>query len=380
MTLCLGYRLYTVVPRLLSIIEDLTNWYIRFNRKRLKGSGGIDDTRDALNTLCHVLYTLVIALAPFTPFITEHVYGLLKPYISELLQDMDLEDTRSVHFLPYPIGQESLCNEASERKVTAMQNVIQLARTARERANVTLKTPLHSMVVIADDNHLSDIDTLQSYIREELNVRQIVLASDMEQDRYNIMLSARVDWPTLGKKLKKNVQVVRKALPDLSQEQLRRFQIDKTMTISGIELEAGDLSIVRVLGVPESDWKGESGPFPHYEAAFSDQIIVLLDTSQHAGLVDDGLARDVVNRVQRMRKKAGLIPTDKVLMQYKILAQPEHSDFAEVAEARQSLFESALRGKLMPAPADDRTNRLSIILEEEHTVGDLVLKLQLAEV
>ncbi|KAJ4397443.1 hypothetical protein N0V93_001671 [Gnomoniopsis smithogilvyi] len=366
------YRLYTVVPRLLSIIDDLTNWYIRFNRKRLKGLGGIEDTRDAMNTLCHVLFILLTALAPFTPFITEHMYGLLRPYLSELLQGM--KDTRSVHFLPYPTVQESLFDKETEMRVTAMQNVIQLGRTARERSNVTLKTPLHTVVVIADKAKLSKIDPLQSYIREELNVRHIILASDDEQGRYNILLSARVDWPTLGKKLKKNVQVIRKALPGLSQEQLRRFQVDKKMTISGIELEESDLSIVRVLGSPNPD-SDVDGASPHYEAAFSDEIIVLLDTARLSELVDDGLARDIVNRMQRMRKKAGLVPTDAVLMQYRVMAQPEDSNFEEVVETRQGLFESALRGKLVPAPADDSSG----ILEEDHMIGEFVLKLRLAK-
>ncbi|CAN8101672.1 unnamed protein product [Discula destructiva] len=250
-----------------------------------------------------------------------------------------------------------------------MQNVIRLARIARDRANVTLKTPLHSMVVISDEPKLSDVDTLGSYIREELNVRQIVLASDEDHDRYNIILSARVDWPTLGKKLKSNVQVVRMALSSLSQAQLRQFQVNRRMTVSGIELEAEDLSIVRVLGSPESDSKGHKVSSPHYEAAFSDEMIILLDTSQHVALLDDGLARDIVNRVQRMRKKAGLVPTDTVLMQYRIVFQPEDSNFGEVVEARQTLFETALRGKLIPAPAEDSATLSSRILEEEHKIG-----------
>lgn len=72
-----GYHLYTVVPHLLSVIDNLTNWYIRSNRERIEGSAGlgVGDTKQALNTLCEVLVTLVRALAPFAPFLTEHIYG-----------------------------------------------------------------------------------------------------------------------------------------------------------------------------------------------------------------------------------------------------------------------------------------------------------------
>lgn len=82
-----GYRLYTVVPRLLRVIDNLTNWYIRLSRKRLKGTAGLrlQNTKEALNILCEVLFTLVRALAPFTPFIAEHIYGLLRPYLGEQL-------------------------------------------------------------------------------------------------------------------------------------------------------------------------------------------------------------------------------------------------------------------------------------------------------
>ena len=88
-----GYRLYTVVPGLLGLIENTTNWYIRFNRKRLKGENGIDDTQHALNTLFEVLYTLVRGLAPFTPFLTDTIYLRLLPHIPESIRG---EDSRSM--------------------------------------------------------------------------------------------------------------------------------------------------------------------------------------------------------------------------------------------------------------------------------------------
>src|SRR5204862_1366260 len=101
--------------------------------------------------------------------------------------------------------------------------------------NLTLKTPLLTLVVIADRQQLSDVESLKSYLQEELNVRDIILTGD--EERYNILLEARVDWPTLGKKLKKDVQVVRQALPSLTQAQLRQYQTEKKATVCGIELE-----------------------------------------------------------------------------------------------------------------------------------------------
>lgn len=364
------------MPRLLQVIDNITNWYIRFNRRRLKGTAGLglQDTQAALNTLCEVMFTLIRALAPFTPFITEHIYRLLKPYLKDRLSNF--QDSRSVHFIPYPTVDKSLFDEIIERKVSAMQKVIQLARVSRERADLPLKTPLSSLVVIADSQHLSDVEELQSYVKEELNIREMILSSD--EDKYNILLEARVDWPILGKKLKKDVQIVRKALPNLTQVQLRQYLHDKKMTIEGIQLEENDLNIVRVLGVSTTKGADEEGG-PKWEASFSEDVITLLDTSLRPDLLNDGLARDIINRVQRMRKTAGLVPTDDVRMQYCVVSNPDSIDVDDLVTSRQALFESSLRRPLERRPSLEEFSSPPI-LQEDHCIGKVALRLSLARI
>lgn len=359
-----------MVPRLLHIIDDLTNWYIRFNRKRLKGGAGlgIEDTEAALNTLLEVLFTIVRALAPFAPFLTEHIYSLLKPQLKLLLEPF--KDPRSVHFLPFPTVQEALFDEVVERKVAAMQKVIQLGRTVRERCTLPLKTPLLSLVVIADPEILEDVESLSSYVKEELNIRNIILTNDETQ--YNIVLEAKVDWPTLGKKLKKDVQIVRKGLPDLTQDQLRQYLKEKTIVVGGIQLEENDLNIVRVLG----DSAVQSSDGAKWEPAFSEDVIVLLDTVPHPELAEEGIAREIINRIQKMRKKAGLVPTDDIRMQYKVVAKTDDLDFTILVSSRQELFRSTVRGPLEPVVETLEVE--SLILEEEQVIGDLTLMLRLA--
>ncbi|KAL2021687.1 hypothetical protein VTK56DRAFT_6779 [Thermocarpiscus australiensis] len=208
-----------------------------------------------------------------------------------------------------------------------MQKVIQLGRVARERRNVSLKTPLLSLVVIADQQLLSDVESLKFYVQEELNVRDIVLTDD--EERYGITLEARVDWPSLGKKLKKDVQVVRKALPNLTQAQLRQYQRNKQMAINGIELFENDLTLVRVIG-KDSSKDGSNKDGPQWEPAFTEDVIVLLDVAHHPELADDGLAREVINRFQRLRKKAGLVPTDEVHMRYCLSLTPTVSELDQL--------------------------------------------------
>lgn len=115
------------------------------------------------------------------------------------------------------------------------------------------------------------------------------------------------------------------------------------MTVNEFELESVDISIVRVVRSSQLDLGRGNGASPHLEAAFSDEVIVLLDTQQLPELFDDGLPCDIVNREQRMCKQAGLVPTDTLPMQYEILAQSKDSNFERAVEARWGIFESALR-------------------------------------
>lgn len=357
-----AYRLYTVVPRLLCLIDDTTNWYIRFNRKRLKGEFGVNDTKHALNTLFEVLFTLVRGLAPFIPFITETIYQRLLPHIPESLRG---EDTRSVHFLAYPSVREDLFDALVERRVSRMQRVIELARVSRERRTIGLKTPLKSLIVIhSDPMYLQDIKFLETYLTEELNVRDLILSSD--ESKYNVQYSVSADWPVLGKKLKKQVQNVKKLLPLLSSTEVQKYLIDGSITVDGIKLEKGDLIVKRVLKDDESSKKLETNT--------DNDVLTILDVELYSELVNEGLAREIINRIQRLRKKAGLMPTDDVKMQYQITSDQEGIGLAKAFTEQSKLMEKILRGPLENFDVlNDEVNfagnqERSIILEEEQEI------------
>ncbi|KAG0651472.1 Isoleucyl-tRNA synthetase [Hyphodiscus hymeniophilus] len=329
-----AYRLYTVVPRLLDLIDNTTNWYIRFNRKRLKGELGLNDTKHALNTLFEVLFTLVRGLAPFTPFITETIYAKLRPYIPKGLQG---EDPESVHFLAFPDVRVELFDEEIERRVGRMQRVIELARVSRERRTVGLKTPLKTLIVIhADPVYLEDIKSLEGYITEELNIRDLVLSSD--EAKYNVQYSVTADWPVLGKKLKKDVQKVKKALPSLTSDQVHKFTLEHSIVVDGIKLEDGDLVVKRALKDDESS--------KNLETNTDEDVLTILDAELYADLADEGLAREIINRVQRARKAAGLQPTDDIKMEYKVLSDPDNIGLASAFTSKAEMIAKALRRPL----------------------------------
>ena len=368
-----AYRLYTVVPKLLGLIDNTTNWYIRFNRRRLKGEFGVDDTKHALNTLFEVLYTLTRGLAPFTPFLTDNIYLRIVQHIPESLRT---EDSRSVHFLPFPEVREELFDEDVERRVGRMQQVIELGRVSRERRAIGLKQPLKTLIVIhPDQQYLSDLRSLDGPICEELNIHDLVLSSD--EEKYNVQYSVTADWPVLGKKLKKDAQKVKKALPSLTSDDVRSFVHEKRITVDGILLEEGDLIVKRGLREDESSKALETNT--------DDDVLIILDSTIFPELKQEGLAREIINRVQQLRKKAKLVPTDDVKMEYQVLDDPENTGIQEVFESHGRFFEKALRrpldkhivtifeGKIPDGDVD------VVLAEEEQEVQKAVFLLRLVK-
>ena len=171
--------------------------YVRANRKRLKGEGVDDaDCKVALETLFSVLYTMVRVFAPFTPFLTEQMYQVLK-----VLVNQGSKDTDSVHYLMIPEPRKDLIDEDIERAVSRMQAVIELGRVLRDRKTMPLKYPLPELVVIhKDQQYLDDVKSLESYVLDELNIKTLTLSSD--KANYNVSLRAEPDHKTLGFRLK----------------------------------------------------------------------------------------------------------------------------------------------------------------------------------
>ena len=367
-----AYRLYTVVPRLLLAIDNTTNWYIRFNRKRLKGEFGVDDTLHALNTLFEVLYTIVRSLAPFTPYITDTIYQRLLQHIPKSLYG---EDMRSVHFLDFPKPREELFDESVERRVNRMQRVIELGRLSRERKAVGLKQPLKTLVVIhSSQQYLDDVKSLEGYISEELNIRDLVLSSD--ENKYNVQYSVSADWPTLGKKLKKDAQKVKKALPSLTSEDVRNFVDRGEVKVDGIELKREDLIVKRGLNEDEGSKKLETNT--------DNDVLTILDVEIYPGLAEEGLAREIINRVQRMRKKAGLVPTDDIKMEYHVKSDPDNVGLEQAFEKQALAIEKALRRPLdkhVITDLEPTTNGVKeeVIGEEDQEIQKAIFLLRLVK-
>uniref|UniRef100_A0A0W0FH74 Isoleucine--tRNA ligase, cytoplasmic n=1 Tax=Moniliophthora roreri TaxID=221103 RepID=A0A0W0FH74_MONRR len=357
-----AYRLYTIIPRLLELVDELTNWYIRFNRKRLKGEDGLEDTVSALNTLFETLFTLCRTMSSYTPFLTENLYQGLRPFIPE---DPKAGDTRSVHFLSFPDVKEEYFDADIERQVSRMQSVIELSRNIREKNNLSLKTPLKELLVFHQDGqYLADIRPLQRYIESELNVRDIVFLSD--ENQAGVRYRAVADWGVLGRKLRKDLGRVKNALPNISSGEVKQYLTTGKITVDGIPLVEGDLTVQRYL---EVDGK-------QYGTHTDNDVVVRLDIQIHLELQGEWLARELINRVQKLRKKAGLQATDDVEVYYTF----EANTGSELLQAMQE-HTDLIRKTVGTTPLSENERKASGIelIREEQEVSDMRFYLTLVK-
>jgi isoleucyl-tRNA synthetase len=288
-----AYRLSTVVPKLVLFISDLANWYCRLNRPRLKGAEGVDAQQNSLDTLYTVLNTLCSAMAPFSPFFVEHVYQNLR------LVQPESERMESVHYLPFPVPNEKLFNEDIERIVNRAKNVIQLGRQARDKANMPIKQPLKELIIFQkDEQYISDLKVLESYIKDEVNVKQVTIKNEGFED--SIKLKPAIDRSKLGKRFRKELGKIEAEILTLTREQLLQFEQDGRMMIQGNEIVRDEITL-------SNEFVGDGS---NQKAAWNDELLLVLNLDLDDDLKKEGIFREVTNRVQRLRKKAGLFPTD----------------------------------------------------------------------
>ncbi|KAL9240634.1 hypothetical protein vseg_014831 [Gypsophila vaccaria] len=355
-----AYRLYTVVPQLLKFLDDLTNIYVRFNRKRLKGRTGEEDCKIALSTLYHVLLTSCIAMAPLTPFFTEVLYQNLRR-VSEGAEE-------SIHFCSFP-EEEGKGEERIVESVSRMTRIIDLARNIRERHNKPLKTPLREMVVVHPDNDfLDDIaGKLREYVLEELNIRSLVPCNDPLK---YASLRAEPDFSVLGKRLGKSMGVVAKEVKGMSQKDILAFEQAGEVTIAGHCLKLSDIKVLRDFKRPDDTTEEE------IDAAGDGDVLVILDLRPDDSLFESGVAREIVNRIQKLRKKASLEPTDVVEVYFNPL-EKDASTLKRVLSSQEQYVRDAIGSPLLLQ--ESMPSHAVIICEETfHGVYDMSFTISLS--
>lgn len=284
-----AYRLYNVVPELMGFIDDLTNWYIRLNRRRFWDDGLTTDKCEAYSALYTTLEALSGMMAPFTPFLADHIYLKLK--------DFGALTEASVHLCSYPEAKSEMINATLETAVDRMQQVILLGRQKRLLETIKVKTPLSVLKIIHQDKSLLDeIKKLEDYIQTELNVKTVEYHTDEEN---YIRLYAKPNLPVLGKKLGKEMGLYTKKISEIGYNELAQLENGNSVSIDGKEFTPEEILTFR---------EAKAGT----QAVTNRFITIDLNCTLDQKLIDEGLAREIVNRIQKTRKEMNFNVDDRI--------------------------------------------------------------------
>lgn len=219
-----------------------------------------------------------------------------------------------------------------------------------------------------DDAYVQDVQPLVRYLESELNVRQVIFTSD--EAKTSVKYKATADWPVLGKKLRKDMGKVKNALPTLSSEAVKEYTTSGKIDVAGIPLVAGDLIVSRFVDLP---------PDSTLATNTDNEVVVLLDTKVYPELEEEGLAREMISRVQQLRKKAGVKTTDDVEVFYEFTEGTTGVDRLETVMKRHAdLIRKTTRS--LPVKSSLRKPDAVVQLEEEFEIGETKFKLSCVKI
>lgn len=290
-----GYYLYAVVPPMLEFIDHLTNWYIRRSRRRFWRTRTADDTDklSAFATLYDVLVTFTKVIAPVLPFVTEEIYQNL--VVSH--RSVDEAGPASVHLADYPVARRELIDEHLEQDMAAVRQVVALGRSLRVAHGVRVRQPLERLTVFSrEDALLNAVSTHADIIRDELNIKEIRTGSD---ESSAVELTIKANFKTLGPRLGSAVGSVAKAIRSLPPHTIEQILAGESVKVEGHEIRPEDVVIHRE-------------PRSGMAVATAGSVAVVLDLSLTDELLAEGRAREVVNRLQQLRRDLGLDVSEHV--------------------------------------------------------------------
>jgi isoleucyl-tRNA synthetase len=285
------YRLYQVVPKLLEFIEQLTNTYIRFNRNHFWQEEMPEDKRLAYETLYEVLLTLTKVMAPFAPFLSETMFLNL----TSVLAHEDL----SVHLQRYPVAETKWIQPDLEASVKILEALVTLGRNQREQLGIKSKIPLKRIRIIHRNQEvLANLKRFEPYFSRELNVQEVLYDSDEDAC---IHITSKACFPILGKRLGSKMKEIAKAIENLSQKEISILEEGKSLTLLGEDLTLEDVEIRR------------KAKLPHIVT--HPLISIELDPTVTPQQMQEGLAREIIRKIQSARKSARLKLNDRMELQ-----------------------------------------------------------------
>ena len=269
--------------------DDLSNWYVRLNRKRFWGKEMSEDKRSAYETLYTCLMTISKLLAPFAPF-----------YADQLYKDLGGEKD-SVHLDDFPVFDASAIDTDLEARMEMAQKITSMVLALRRKVNIKVRQPLQSIMIPANEEQKRHIEAVKDLIMNEVNVKE----QKFVEGAGIFVKKVKFNFRTMGKKFGKDMKAVAAAVDALTQEQIAeleangRLKLENLEGLENLEIIAEDVEII-------------SEDIPGWLVSNEGNLTVALEVELTEELKQEGMAREIINRVQNIRKDSGLEITDRI--------------------------------------------------------------------
>ncbi|MGD0805078.1 MAG: class I tRNA ligase family protein [Candidatus Bathyarchaeia archaeon] len=307
-----NYDALTPTQELEHFVDALSKWYVRRSRRRFWKTEADDEKKGAYATLYKCLKTVTLLMAPFTPHVSEAIY-------QRLVRPVETGGLESVHLNDWPSVDESMIDEGLMTEMDLAMSASSLGRAARAKSQIKLRQPLSEAIVVVSKEQLQIVKKVSSLIREELNVKEVKVTSERD------ILQSYVAKPVprlLGRKHGRNFTVVAEAIKTMTPEQTEALAANKSVLVN----VNGNLTEV----LPE-EVELESKPVEGYSIMEEAGLLIGINTAIDQSLSSEGLARDIVRRIQSLRKEANYDINDHIETYYR--GDPEIIDvFQEEAE------------------------------------------------
>ena len=320
--------------------ENLSNWYVRLNRKRFWGGGMTRDKLAAYQTLYTCLETVSMLSAPFSPFISDRIFTDLNALSGR-------HGEESVHLAAFPVADDSLIDNDLEEMMALAQQISSMVLALRRKVNIKVRQPLTKIIIpLLDPAMRRHIEAVRQLVMNEVNVKEIEL---IEQTTGLITKRIKPNFKTLGPRYGKQMKQISALVAAFTQEQIAELEQRGGMTLS---VDGAELPVTL------ADFESTSEDMPGWLVATEGKLTVALDITVTEELKREGVARELINRIQNIRKESGFEVTDrvKVVIEKKPLVEGAVTDFADYI-ASQTL---ALEVKLAAEEEGTFTNEVEI--------------------
>ena len=288
-----SYKIPEAARALQEFVDDMSNWYVRRSRERFWAKGMEQDKINAYMTLYTALVTVAKAAAPMIPFMTEDIY-------QNLVRSIDTDAPESIHLCDYPEVNEAWIDKNLEANMEELLEIVVLGRACRNTANIKNRQPIGTMYVKAEkamDKFYTDI------IADELNVKEVKFADDVESF---ISYSFKPQLRTVGPKYGKLLNGIRTALSEIDGTAAMKELRDNGVLVLDIDGNRVELA--------EEDLLIETAQSEGYVTETDGETSVVLDTNLTPELIQEGFVREIISKVQTMRKEAGFEVMDKIIV------------------------------------------------------------------